>query len=120
MTENPPAVGDTWYRLDDQHYASINEWGDVIPGGGYQEIILTKYKVTRTTPKGVWIAPADWVQPRFVLLEANKRYACSTLDAAKESFVARKRKQARIHQRRADDARAAIDMVIGPFAKNFE
>jgi len=39
---------------------------------------------------------------------ARKKFACSTLELAKESFIARKKRQAQIHTARANQAKRAI------------
>ncbi len=87
------------------------------------KVNLLKYTVVRATPKGVWLCSGDnvriregklfttYASPRFTLKESRKRFACSTLEEAKESFYARKEKQASIYEGKAATARRAMDIV---------
>lgn len=115
---------DIWYRLEDVHYAGgggYDERGEPIRGEGYVDVIVHTYRV-KHTPKGVWLLGAGrYGRPdRFVRRDANKRFACPTMEEAKESFIARKKRQASIYEARLKSAHKAIDLVIGPFAKSFE
>lgn len=47
-------------------------------------IMLMTIPIERRTSKGAWLQDG-----RFVLLTANKKYACETIGAARESFLAR-------------------------------
>lgn len=99
----------TMYRYEERRYApSLDERDNPIPGSGRTEIILMEFKVIRSTPKGVWIG--DWGD-RFVLLSARKRYACPTIEEALESFLARKRRQARILEKQLEGVRSLIYMA---------
>jgi hypothetical protein len=52
-----------WYRLELHH----------------DTIVVMEFYVVKTTPKGVWLAHIFGSAPRFVLRDARKRYACSSL-----------------------------------------
>ena len=108
-----------WYRYEDVRCAaSLNEWGDIV-GVGPLEVRLRKLAVVRHTPKGVWLSYGSIVNggistpARFVLREANKRYACPTVEEAKVSFIARKRRQLAIHAAAVKRAEEAIAIVEG-------
>ena len=47
-------------------------------------IMLMTIPIERRTSKGAWLENG-----RFVLLTANKKYACETIESARESFLAR-------------------------------
>lgn len=116
-----PQVGDLWYRFENQRYAPpVDEWGDPIWGArGEHKVHRRVFKVVGVTPKGVWLTftygkdhfAFDERDKRFVLLEARKRYACPTIEEAKESFIARKTRQARIYRARMEDAEEAIRII---------
>lgn len=107
-----PVPVEYWYRFEDVRYAApLNEY-DEPSGPGQLAVELRKYLVSRYTPKGVWLSYFfKGARDRFVLSSATKRFACATIEDARTSFIARKTKQARILQARADNARAAIEIV---------
>ncbi|TPJ51625.1 MULTISPECIES: hypothetical protein [unclassified Mesorhizobium] len=69
---------DGWYRYEDS-------------ASNRTSIHLSRYRVLRETPKGVWLD--DYGQGRFVLNGAGKRWAYPTIEQARESFLIRKRRQ---------------------------
>ena len=100
-----------WYRYDDIQYAPpLNEW-DEPEGEGEVKVWLTKYKVISLTPKGAWLM-VDGRQ-RWTKRDAIKRFACPTIEEAKESFIARKTKQIAIYHARIKRASKAIRLVQG-------
>jgi hypothetical protein len=99
-----------WYRYEDTRHATINEWGDV-EGPSYVAVYLRKYELVKETPKGAWIRLGPFSGKRFVLREARKRFACPTIEEAKESFIARKTAEIRHNQNRINHARRAIDIL---------
>lgn len=103
-----PQVGDTWYRYEDRRYAApLDEWER--PCGSSRLVVeLRQMDVTKVTPKGVWLG--GFYTRRFVLLEANKRYACPTKAEAMTSFLARKTKQASILRNQLRNVELAIQM----------
>lgn len=105
-----------WYRFEDRRYSIADEYGD--HSHTRMAIELRKYWVHHHTPKGVWLTmfrpngrPLKEFYAHFVLKGATKKFACPTIELAKESFIARKRKQARIHRARADAADQAVQMI---------
>ena len=82
------------YRFSD-HAVCIgtDEYGDSL--GSMMEVYLTKYRILRETARGAWVE-RFLDKPRFVLNESRKKFACRTVEEAKESFLARKRAQERI------------------------
>jgi hypothetical protein len=73
---------------------------------------LQKFRVLKLTPKGAWVKGGCYNR-RFVLRGARKRLCCPTIKEAKESFIARKKKQASIYEHRARRAREAICIING-------
>ncbi|RWI48375.1 MAG: hypothetical protein EOR34_10775 [Mesorhizobium sp.] len=78
LYESPGLVEDGWYRYEDSSSSTPS-------------IHLRRLRVLRETPKGVWLD--DYVQERFVLKDANKRWAYPTIELARASFLIRKRRQ---------------------------
>jgi hypothetical protein len=68
-----------WYRYDEMESTT-----------GVR-VYQTKYRVLKHTPCGVQLDV--WGFPRFVLARARKRFACPTDEEARESYMARKRRQ---------------------------
>lgn len=107
-----------WYRYEDIATADQldDEWGTPLPGTGHTSVYLTQYLVLKETRKGVWIRDSSHRNgrknyQRFVLRGANKRYACPSLEEAKISFIARKRRQISINRARIRQAEAAIEII---------
>jgi hypothetical protein len=106
-TPAKPIVGDTWYRYEDVRHADVNEYDDV--GPTYVKLYLRTYRVSKVTPKGVWlsyffIGGSD----RFVRLDARKRFAHSTKEEALDAFKARKAAQTRILEAQLKLVRDAV------------
>lgn len=106
-----------WYRYYDVQYsAGANEYGDPLPEAGPVKVHLQEFPVEKHTPKGVWLSGIDvrdyhgghYPSWRFVRHDTNKRFACPTIAEARESFLARKRRQIRIHTARIRQAEKAI------------
>ena len=72
----------------------------------YGGIQLFRYEVLRHTQKGAWVN--DMGTKRFVLDGAHKRFAVPTIEEARTSFIARKRRQTVILQSQLAGARAAL------------
>ena len=93
-----------WYRYYDFRYAapiSCGEYDEEVIGTSTAAVHLEKFEVIKHTPKGVWIN-MGLGDKKFVLKCARKRFACPTIEEAKESFLARKKRQLRIHQARVE------------------
>ncbi len=98
-----------WYRFEDFGTAPpLDEFERPIDEGGII-IHLRKLRVTKHTPKGVRLYL--WHdESKFVLAGARKRFACPTIEEAKESFLARKKKQLSIIEHQASYVRAVIKL----------
>jgi len=94
-------VGDTWYRIEERNYVTLNDWDEVV--SRRVELIEIKFRVCKLTPSGVRLVHefsfVDGYSPkhaRFVNLTSRKKYAHPTREAAYEGFIARKTAQERI------------------------
>lgn len=97
-----------WYRYYEVHYSGgCDEWGDVIPGTGRIAVELMEIPVIKKTPCGAWVG-WDEHDKKFVNLNWNKRYALPTLEEAKASYRARKRREISLMEARANGARLAL------------
>jgi hypothetical protein len=70
---------------------------------------LFYFNILRLTPCGAWIDV--WGEARFVLLTANKKWACKTTDEALGSLAARKRRQVQILSRRLQEAKEDLALA---------
>lgn len=98
-----------WYRYEDVRYASSIDEFDQPLGDGYLEVKLREYPVFKHTAKGVWLGWAS--RDKFVLKNSRKQYACPTIEEAKQSFIARKKRQASIYRARLRDAEKALEII---------
>lgn len=105
MRDDMSATRETAYRLEDKLVSVVIDAEREIFGSRV-EVWTLKYDVVRHTPKGFWIT-LGFGDRRFVLRGARKKYACLTLEEAKQSFLARKKRQRRILQARLDRVTAA-------------
>lgn len=72
-------------------------------------IHVHEYEVVKETPKGYWIMLSNFdVTRRWVPKISQKKFACSTVKSAMESFVARKKRQIKILQAQLDRAKSAF------------
>lgn len=104
-----PTQKTKWYRYEDRRVCSIAYGGDAEWNNSYCEIYLHEYEVLKETPKGVWIN--RYGTPRFVLLNARKRFACPSKEEAKQSFLARKQAHLRHLNRKIANVNEAIDKM---------
>jgi hypothetical protein len=107
-----------WYRYT-SHLVSngIDEYG-VRWGDPKIELQVSKYRVTKETPKGVWLD--FYGTKKFVLRDARKRWACPTQEEARESFIHRKQRQIGILARQLDHAKAAERLARGVASEWYE
>jgi hypothetical protein len=60
---------------------------------GYKYAQCDSYRVTKCTPKGVWVSLGYGVKEKFILNDARRRWAYPTKELALESFRIRKERQ---------------------------
>lgn len=99
-------VDDIFFRVFDRLVsAGVDEFDEPV-GPAQVQVHVCEYRVTRVTPCGVWIDGH-----RFVLLNAVRRYAHPTVEAAIDSFKHRKRKQMTILKARLRHAEKAVVLI---------
>lgn len=96
-----------WYRLEDRRVA-VDEYSS------RTEVTMCKLIVVKETPKGVKLVGLGHgvKNPRQVLHDSKKKFACATVEEAVESFKKRKERQARIYRARAAEADEAHDIAV--------
>ena len=104
-----------WYRFDSRVWRDYDRIKTVA-------ITLYRFAVVRYTQQGVWL---DYgiEKDKFVLINSRKRFACPTLDEAKESFLARKKIQLIILEEQTEDVRRILleaDSLIAKEIWNYD
>ena len=100
------------YRYDDIQYAPPLDEFEYPIGEGRLTVRLSSFVILRRTKCGAWIT-GPMGEDKFVNLERHKKFACETVESALDSFVARKKAQARIHSKAAARAEKAIAYALG-------
>ena len=95
-----------WYRCEDYRTAAPLDEFDNPVGQGSLHVKMRRLKVLKHTPKGVWLD--DYGNRKWVSKDAKKQFACPTLEAAKHSFIMRKKRQCQILQARLKTATEAL------------
>ena len=95
-----------YHRIDDHVSCSVDEF-DVVHSHG-PHLRHSVYKVAKRTPKGVWLDLGFGLDHRFVRDKGRKRFALPTLEEAVASFIARKKRQIKIHTAALTRAKAAL------------
>lgn len=104
--ENVHQMEQFWYRFEDVRRApSADECGEAT-GPGSTTVLFMKIKVIKHTPKGVRLMDGT-----FVRRDTRKRYACPTIEEAKESFRARKAAQKSYLQAKIDHVNEALRIL---------
>lgn len=110
-----PIEEEVWYRFEDMRWAAPLDEFDEPVGKGRADVILREFPVLSHTPKGVRLRTFDG-HPRLVLHHWRKKFACSTVELAKENFLARKAAQRRIlcnQLQHVEDALKVFDKKFG-------
>ena len=87
----------------------LYRYEEVLHKGGYVQVALQTFPITKKIPKGFWID--NFGVPRFVLSGAHKHFACLTKDEALESFMARKVRQIKILAAQYENTRQALSIA---------
>lgn len=99
---------ETWYRYEDRLYSiGSDDYGDSL--GSEVRVILFRCEVIKHTTCGAWVNGPNG--KRFVNVNHTKSFACPTIEQAKISFIARKRRQASIYRNRVKNAERAIEII---------
>lgn len=101
---------EVWYRYEEVQYAGHVDESGWSSSPGQMLVHLREFEVLKHTPKGVWLRTYSG-DKRFAFNAAHKRYACPSKELAKESFIARKKRQAAIYLARAAQAKRALALA---------
>lgn len=105
-----------YYRYESIRYAAPVDEFDNPCGTGRIDFLVREYPVIKKTAQGVWIDV--YGKKRFVLSNTNKKFAAPTIEAARESFIARKNKQVKILKAQLDMALETLQLVNGAKAES--
>jgi len=101
-----PVEGQKVYRYIQVNYAApLDEFENPI-GKGRTAVELREFDIISMTPKGVWIDGDE--RKKFINMEARRKFACLTKEAALESFIARKERHILILLNQAEAAKKAL------------
>lgn len=91
-----------WFRFD----IEVDECNGV-------SLYMSTFTPVKWTAKGVWVVfMGGWrPKPRFILLNARKKYAHPDQDSALQGFIARKKLQVRILSAQHDRTVEALEMA---------
>lgn len=99
------------YRYEEiQYHPGVDEYDRQLQGDGRVELFLSKLKILKITPKGVWVKYG--IGKKFVNLNARKKYACINKKEALISFIMRKQKQIEILNSQLRKVNLALDLGI--------
>lgn len=109
-------MSEVFYRYYEVRYSlGVDEWGDPLPGVGRIAIELMEIPVIKRTPCGAWIGYGEY-DKKFVNLNWNKRYALPTIEEARQSYIARKKREIALMEGRASLARRALEVAKSGWA----
>jgi len=109
-----------WYRYDGYPEKEDHFWHLGIVKKFTKVPHLSRYRVVKETPKGVWLIEVGRFG-HFVLRDSHKQWACPTRKEAFESYRARKTREHEIHEARMKKAAVALewaDQVTGDMIEN--
>lgn len=111
---------EVWYRYYEVHYSGgyFDEWGDWHSAGsaGRSVIEIMEIPVIKRTHCGAWVGYSEH-DKKFINLNWNKRYALPTIDEARDSYRARKRREIALMEGRATLARRALEQAEKDWSK---
>lgn len=105
------------YRIEECTYSVVLD-AEHEHYGSRTQIEIYAYPIKKKTPTGVriWLSrPGNMTPTRFVSDNTTKQFAGKTIGFAMESFIARKERQAKIHEAKARLARQLIATVKQEF-----
>lgn len=111
MTECPTS----YFRYDEVLVGEgyIDELGEYVSTGSHVKLQLHEYEVIKQTPTGVRLNDYGRSEHgRLVSRNWNKQWACPTVEEARQSFMARKKRQIRILEARLKTAREAHSLAL--------
>lgn len=110
MTLEIPIEKNVAYRFEDVHYSlGVDQWDDPLPGYTLR-VVLRTYKIIKHTPKGIRID--IYGGTKFINLDSRKKWACLTKEEALESYIFRKKRQARILSAQLESTQKALEITL--------
>jgi hypothetical protein len=97
------------YRIEGVTYAAYYDEDYYSRAPGRSELHTREYLVIGRTRKGAWIDV--YGEKKFVNLTARKKFACETVEEARESFKQRKRRQIGILSAQLEQAKKYLSLV---------
>lgn len=110
--QNPNA--EVLYRYDTVAWAAPLDDNDYPIGPSKVTIVLNTFPILSRTTCGVWIdyqAPRSSSTKKFVNLNARKQFANKSPAEAKQSFIARKKRQLRILKHEVDAVEQSLYLI---------
>lgn len=110
-----------WYRVKEQRYSSCM-CEDICSCPTTTRVEVEKFRVVKTTPKGVWLSSGfstvkEYQILRWVKNDSKKKYACPTVEEAYKSFFRRKERQIKILKSRLNQAEEALEIGKNEFER---
>jgi len=110
--DTPDETPTSYFRYEELRVGEgyTDQSGEYVVTGSSVRLQLREFRVVKETPCGVRID--DYSQGgRFISREWNKQWASPTVEGARLSFIARKRRQARILEARLRQAQEAMGLA---------
>lgn len=102
-------MDDIWWRAETRSQAHWDEWGEHVTGYSYR-VEWQKFRVIRTTPKGVWLADI-FGQHHWVLGKAIRQVAQPTRELALRDETMRRLRHVKGCEQRLREAERLLDRV---------
>lgn len=115
MTDAPTS----YFRYEEVRYGTgyTDQSGEYVSTGSYVKLQLREYQVLKHTPRGVRIDDYR-LGGRFISRDWNKQWACPTVEEARLSFIARKKRQMLILRARLQQAEEAMALAEHGYASS--
>lgn len=109
------------YRYEEIRWSlGLDEFDNPIQGCRL-EVSLSKYEIAKRTPKGAWVYRYSFTSDKkFVNLSAKKKFACESIEEAKESFLRRKERQIQILSSQLKEAKKAKSIIENMIEKEID
>lgn len=97
---------EVWYRMEGvQHAPLIDDFGNAV-GPSRIDVVIHQYEVSHHTPCGVRLESG-----KVVLHRHKKKFACATVEEAKQCFLAKKNRQIKILSTKVNAAKQMIEIA---------
>ena len=104
---------EVWYRMEGVQYAPpIDDFGN-LSGPSRIDVVIHQYEVSHHTPCGVRLESG-----KVVLHRHKKKFACATVEEAKQCFLAKKNRQIKILSAKVNAVKQMIDIANRKWTTN--